>query len=247
VWGIGHQYATKLHAAGIYTAAALGHCSEAWARKQLGGVVGARLVRELQGTPCQNLQPSEDGTLARQSIACTRSFGTPLSLFSDLLGAVSAFTSRATEKLRRQGSTANTMTVFIGKNRHGTELPPYTFSTVVTLPMATNDTGELLRHVRMALKRIWQPHCTYKKAGVVFDGLETAGQQQLGLFTMPNRGEARARLMLDLDRLNQRLGSGTVGFAAALPSKGEPQAPWLGKTNFKSNAYTTDWNELWSI
>jgi DNA polymerase V len=34
---------------GITTAAALARCSEAMARKHLGGVVGARLVRELQG------------------------------------------------------------------------------------------------------------------------------------------------------------------------------------------------------
>lgn len=37
----------KLYTAGITTAAGLARCSEALARKHLGGVVGAWLVREL--------------------------------------------------------------------------------------------------------------------------------------------------------------------------------------------------------
>src|SRR6476646_8398136 len=72
VWGIGRQYATKLHAQGITTAADLARCSDAYARKHLGGVVGARLVRELPGYPCHQLNPSEDGTLARHRMACPR-------------------------------------------------------------------------------------------------------------------------------------------------------------------------------
>jgi DNA polymerase V len=69
VWGIGRQYAHKLTAAGIDSAADLAKVSEAWARKMLGGVVGARLVRELQGYPCTGLHPSEDGTLNGRALA----------------------------------------------------------------------------------------------------------------------------------------------------------------------------------
>jgi DNA polymerase V len=163
------------------------------------------------------------------------------------LGAVGAFTSRAAEKLRRQNSAVNTLTVFISKNRYGTEPPPYTFSTVITLPVATDDTGELLRHVRVALKRIWKPHTVYKKAGVVLDGLETAGQQQLNLFASPNRGEVRAHLMQELDQLNQRFGAGTVSFATALSPYGKHHAPWLGKADRRSARFTTCWDELWCI
>jgi DNA polymerase V len=247
VWGIGRQYAARMHDAGIRTAAALAKCSDSWVRKYLGGVVGARLVRELQGIPCHAFQPCEGGTTVRQSIACTRSFGTPLSTFADLLGAVSAFTSRAAEKLRRQGSAVNTMTVFIGKNKYSTDLPPYTFSTVVALPVPTDDTSNLLRHARIALKRIWQPGMPYIKAGVVLAGLETAGQQQLDLFSTSNNGETRTRLLQDLDQLNQRFGAGTVQFATAMIPKGKQQVPWLGNSDFKSGAYTTNWDELWAL
>jgi DNA polymerase V len=248
VWGIGRQYAIKMHEAGVHTAAALARCSEAWVRKHLGGVVGARLVRELQGIPCYAFQPHEAGaTTERQSIACTRSFGAPLSTFVDLLGAVGTFASRAAEKLRRQGSVANTLTVFISQNKYGTAPPPYTFSTVITLPEASADTSVLLSHACHALKRIWQARTAYVKAGVVLSGLETAGQQSLNLFTTSTNREARTQLLQGLDQINQRFGSGTVRFATASVPKGEQQAPWLGKADFKSAAYTTNWEELWAL
>ncbi len=175
----------------------------------------------------------------RQSTACTRTFGTTLSTFPGVFGAVSAFISRTTEKLRCQGSAVNTMSVFINKNRYSTEPPPYSFSTVITLPSAPTGNSELLRHARVALKRIWQPGTVYKKAGVVFDGLETAGQQQLSLFaSSSNNGETREQLIQDLDRLNMRFGSNTVRFAAAHVPQGE-RAPWEGKEEFRSAAYTT--------
>lgn len=246
VWGIGHQFATKLHGAGIYTAAQLAACSNSFARKHLGGVVGERLLHELRGIPCHQLQRSEDGTLARQSIACTRTFGTPLCAFPDLLGAVSAFTARAAEKLRRQNSVVNTISIFISKDRYGTQPPPCSFSTVVTLPVATSDTVELLRHAHNALKKLWQPGTVYKKAGVILDGLEPAGHQQLSLFEPTNKGEARDRLMQELDRLNGRYGAGVISFASALVRRGE-RAPWAGREEYRSPAYTTNWDELWSI
>ncbi|UOQ69549.1 DUF4113 domain-containing protein [Hymenobacter volaticus] len=111
---------------------------------------------------------------------------------------------------------------------------------------APEDTGDLLRHVRAALKRLWRPGCVYKKAGIIFDDLELAGQQQLDLFAKVNNEEARDRLMKDLDQLNERFGYGAVTFASAFVRKGE-QAPWATRSAFKSLAYTTDWADLWTI
>ncbi|SHL98916.1 Y-family DNA polymerase [Hymenobacter psychrotolerans] len=247
VWGIGSQYAQKLYAQGIYTAAQLASQSEAWARRHLGGVVGARLVRELQGTPCQQLAPSEDGSLRRQSIACTRTFAQPLSDFATVAAAIAHFASKAAVKLRRQGSAASVLTVFISKSRFGMEPPPHTRSAVLTLPTATSDTSELLRHVRAALKRLWEPGGVYRKAGVVLDGLETAGQQQLLLFEPNEQAERRAKLMAELDKLNERFGAGKVRFAAALPAQGEMLMPWVGQQQFQTPAYTTCWEDLLCI
>ena len=244
VWGIGRQYATKLHTAGITTAAGLAGCSDAYARKHLGGVVGARLVRELRGFPCQGLAPSEDGTLSRRSLCCSRTFGRPLSEFPDIVGAVSAFTSRAAEKLRKQGDAAHLLTVFLSKSRYGLEPPPYSCSAVLTLPVATSDTLELVRFARAALKKLWQPGNRYTKAGVIFDGLEPAGQTQLALFEAAPVSEKRARLMAELDALNRRFGKGTVKLAALLLPPGQSRAPWEGQAQWRTPQYTTRLEDL---
>ncbi|WP_426491304.1 Y-family DNA polymerase [Hymenobacter sp. 102] len=239
VWGIGHQYAQKLYAAGIRTAGELASCSEAYARKHLGGVVGARLVRELNGYPCQGLAPSEDGTRARRSLCVSRTFGRPLTGFSDIVGAVSAFACRAGEKLRRQGDAAHLLTVFLSKSRYGLEPPPYSCSVVLTLPVATSDTVELVRFARAALKRLWQPGNRYTKAGVMLDGLEPAGQTQLSLFEAPPVSEKRTKLMAELDALNRRFGKGTVQLASLVLPPGQSRAPWEGQAQWRTPQYTT--------
>lgn len=247
VWGIGRQYAAKLHGMGITTAAELAKCSEVVARKHLGGVVGARLVRELQGYPCHQLNPSEDGTLSRQTIACTRTFGKPLTNFEDIVGAVAAFASRAAEKLRQQESAASVLTVFLNQNRFSNTPPPHSRSAQVTLPVATSDTTELVRFARALLGRIWQPGTVYCKAGVLLDGFERGGQEQLSFFA-PDGGERAKRLMQKLDALNARFGKGSVQVATALAGKpGGEIIPWKGQQQRRTPAYTTCWEELWQV
>ena len=58
------------------------------------------------------------------------------------------------------------LSIFLSKNRYGSESPPYTFSTVITLPSATSDTADLLRHARAALKRLLAPqYCVQESRG----------------------------------------------------------------------------------
>jgi DNA polymerase V len=263
VWGVGRQYAAKLAAAGVDSAADLARVSDAWARKHLGGVVGARLVQELRGLPCSGLHPSEDGTLSRQSISCSRTFGRPLSAYADVLGGVAAFLSRAAEKLRAQGDTAHVLTVYISKNRFASNVaPPFSRSATLTLPAGpTADTTVLLGYARAMLNRLWEPGTAYHKAGVVLDGLEPPGTgQQLGLFDQaparvvlpakPALLTERPGLMASLDALNNRFGRGTVKVATALPAASiaptdsNSRPPWEGKAQWRSPAFTTRLEDL---
>ena len=252
VWGVGRQYAGKLRAQGLRTAWDLSQVSEAWARKHLGGVVGWRLVQELRGQPCHDLHPSEDGTLARQSISCSRSFGQRLTGLEDLWGAVSTYLSRAAEKLRAQGDQAYLLTIYICQDRYDTRVPPpYTRSTTLTLPSGpTADTLRLLAYGRRLLEKLYEPGRRYVKAGVVLDGLEPPGRgQQLDLFApvtaaVAPLADARAQqLMQRLDALNHRFGRGTVRPAAMVAAAGQP-APWLGKSEHRTPAYTTRLEDL---
>ena len=253
VWGIGYQYAGKLAAHGIRTAWELSQVSEAWARKHLGGVVGWRLVQELLGQPCHGLLPSEDGTLARKSISCSRSFGQRLATFADLWGAVATYLSRAAEKLRAQGDQAHILTVYISQDRYDTRVPPpYTRSTTLTLPGGpTSDTLQLLAYARRMLERLYEPGRVYAKAGVVLDGLEPPGRgQQLSLFAPASSPAANSlsdvraqQLMHTLDALNRQFGRGTVRPAATVTPAGQP-APWQGNARYRSPAFTTRLEDL---
>jgi DNA polymerase V len=267
VWGIGRQYAQQLAAAGIDSAADLSRVSEAWARKHLGGVVGARLVQELQGRPCSGLHPSENGTLSRQSISCSRSFGRPLTAFAEVLAAVTTFLSRAAEKLRAQGDQAYVLTVYVQKNRFDPRVPPpYSRSATLTLPGGPSaDTLVLARYAHLLVGKLWEPGTTYHKAGVVLDGLEPPGTgQQLNLFSPPPPASqlanireekqpqvSRPNLMSSLDALNQRFGRGTVQLATMLPAPANVnpadnscRPAWEGKAQWRSPAFTTRLEDL---
>ncbi len=245
VWGVGGRSAAKLHAAGVRTAAELAGVGDAWARKNLGGVVGARLLCELRGFSCAGVVVEDE---ARKSLACTRSFGRPLTRWEDVAGAVATHAARAGEKLRRQGLAARLLTVFVETNRFAAAPPPHSFSAQLTLSGATDDTVSLTRAALKGLERAWRPGRTYVKAGVVLDGLERAGAAAQGtLFgDAGGPGPARGELMRALDALNGRYGSGTVRVAAAVPGPGKAEA-WAMRREVKSPAFTTKWGELWEV
>jgi DNA polymerase V len=244
VWGVGYRSAAKLHTAGIRTAAQLAGVGDAWARKNLGGVVGARMLHELRGFPCSGVSVEDE---ARKSLCCSRSFGQVLTRVEDVAGAVAIHAARAGEKLRAQAMAARMLTVFIETSRYANAPPPYSFSTQLTLPTATDDTLTLTSWARRGLERIWRPGLRYVKAGIMLDGLERAGaDQQASLFADVARTPARAKLMDALDALNGRFGAGAVRVGMAVGAAGRPE-PWGMKRGAKSPAFTTKWGELWQV
>ncbi|AII50844.1 hypothetical protein N008_02465 [Hymenobacter sp. APR13] len=244
VWGVGGRSAAKLHAVGVRTAAQLAGVGDAWARKNLGGVVGARLLHELRGFPCAGLVVEDE---ARKSLACTRSFGQPVTALADMAGAVASHATRAGEKLRRQGLAARLLTVFVETSRFAELPPPYSFSAQLTMLVATDDTLTLAQVARKGLERIWRPGKRYVKAGVVLDGLERAGTgAQATLFGDVGAKPERANLMRAMDALNGRFGAGKVKVAAAVAGPGQ-QPAWAMRRDAKSPAFTTNWGELWTV
>ena len=51
--------------------------TEEWAHKNLGGVIGVRLVKELKGEPANEMK---DELVVKKMIATTRMFGSPLKI-----------------------------------------------------------------------------------------------------------------------------------------------------------------------
>jgi DNA polymerase V len=110
LWGVGRAYAQKLVNWGITNAWQLSNMSEDWARTHMGGVAGIRLIKELKGIPCIEMG---NELVTKKMIATTRMFGKNVTKLSDIQEAVSTYTSRAAEKLRRQNSVASMIQVFM--------------------------------------------------------------------------------------------------------------------------------------
>ncbi len=110
IWGVGKQSAIKIENLNYTTAFDLKSVPEDWARKHLGGVVGVRLVKELNGIHAIGL---DEQLTTKKMVSCTRRFGRPLTDIEPVKEAVAMYVSRAAEKLRRQKSAAGKITVFV--------------------------------------------------------------------------------------------------------------------------------------
>ena len=157
--------------------------------------------------------------------------------FGEIREAVSAYTSRAGEKLRGEGLAAGAVMVFMMTNRFS-QGPQYAESTVINLPVPSDSTTELLRHSISGAEAIYREGCRFVKAGVVLMELCPREQVQTDMFHSFDF-RAEKKIMDALDKINGRMGRGTLKYAA----EGLDQ-PWRTKFLRRSPRYTTRWDEL---
>jgi DNA polymerase V len=240
VWGIGRQWGMKLLGLGIRTAKDLASADRAMLRERFG-VVMERTSRELSGVSCIKM---EEVTADRKQIVSSRSFGTLTMALNDLEEAVTQYTCRAAEKLRRQKSVCGTLQVFLQTNAFRTSDPQYHPTATVKLGAPSDDSIRLTGAALSGLRRIYKPGFRYIKAGVMLNDIRPAIVQQLSLFdvatTTPSaHTSARSRLMGIMDRVNHAKGKGTLQLASA-----GIQNAWAMKRDNMTPGYTTRWDEL---
>ena len=238
VWGIGHRWGMKLLDLGIKSARDLATADSATLRSRFG-VVMERTVNELRGISCQAL---EDVTPDRKQIVSSRSFGHRIEALHDLEEAVTQYTCRAAEKLRRQQSVCAAIQVFLQTNIHNADEPQNNTAATIKLTTPTDDSLRLTGAALSGLKRIYRPKYRYVKAGVMLDGIQPATVQQGQLFDNAEIGApaaARTRLMQVVDRVNSKDGSGTLKLGS-----GGIRNAWSMKREKMTPAYTTRWDEL---
>lgn len=233
VWGVGYRYARALREKGITTAWDLRNAPQGWI-KQRFGVTLVRTVLELQGISCL---PLDLCPAPKKGITCSRSFGRPVVALSELQEAVATYTTRAAEKLRREGVIAPVLSVFITTSRFR-DGPSYSNSATLTLPVATDDTAELIHHALRGVESIYRSGYLYIKAGVILINLVPATLIQPNFFDTRDRERYRL-LMKTMDGINARFGSGSIQFAAAGLAK-----PWAMRSARRSLRFTTRWSEI---
>ncbi|MEY3216909.1 MAG: polymerase [Pseudomonadota bacterium] len=241
VWGVGPRIGAQLRAQGIHTALDLQGMDPA-AAKAGWSVVLEKTVRELNGIPCIAF---EDEPPAKQQIACTRSFGHPVTELQDLQEAITEFACRAAEKLRQQNSHTGQLMAFIRTSPFREKDPQYSRSASIPLPSPTSDSAHITQAATAILQHIYRPGFKYAKAGVMLMDLQPATRQQLTLDLDADMPENRVRLMQAMDQINQRYGRGSLKLARAVTGSAAPI--WQMKQNFKTPAYTTDWQRLLTV
>ena len=242
LWGVGHQYAKKLQEMwGIYDALQLRHVSEMFAKTNLGGVVGARLIRELRGDASKEM---EDELLSKKMIATTRMFGSPVGDIASIKEAVATYTSRAAEKLRKQHSAAKVISVFVVSKEqdHTTNFRmKNTNSTQIELPSATSFTNELIKPAVQMVDQLFVKGKLYKKAGVMLSGIVPDESIQGNLFRNESKNCER-KLMDMIDNVNFSQRDDVLKFAASGTTR-----DWKMRQELRSGRYTTRWNELFEV
>ncbi|MBL7743622.1 MAG: Y-family DNA polymerase, partial [Chitinophagaceae bacterium] len=241
IWGVGYRYAQKLKEFwGIYDALQLRNVSEEFARTHLGGVVGARLVRELKAVPSNEM---EEELVTKKMIATTRMFGNPVGDINDIKEAVATYTSRAAEKLRRQRGAAKVISVFVvakGEN-HNVDFRGAMHGNHVTLPTATSFTNELIKPAMALVDTLYEKGKLYKKAGVMLSGIVPDESIQGNLFVSENKNCER-KLMDMIDNINFSQRDDVLKFAASGTTR-----DWKMRQELRSPRYTTRWDELYGI
>jgi DNA polymerase V len=236
VWGIGRQHGKFLLKNGLKTAWDFTRLSDVFIRKNMS-VTGLRTKAELLGTACI---PMEYMPPARKSIRTARSFSQNVSEFDFVAEAVATFAASCGEKLRRQNSVANLLTVFLRSNKFDKNTPYYANAFTVQIP-AVNSNIILIKAATQALKIIFKKGFSYKKAGVLVSGLIPDKHRQLSLFDDADY-ERHRKIMNVMDKVNTENGYKLLKIAA----EGQARA-WRLKQEHRSNRYTTRWDELIEI
>jgi DNA polymerase V len=237
VWGVGRRIGKQLNDAGVHTVLDLTRLSPSMVKSRWS-VVLERTVRELQGEPCINL---DEAPAPKQQIACTRSFGRPITEIGPLIEAVSEFTSRAAEKLRKQGCVACQILVFAHTSpfRPG---PHFSKSVVMPLRWPTADTRLLVQSAVLGIEQIYQPGYQLSKAGVMLMDLTPDTTMQAEFDFEAPEGRDKSRLMSAVDSINSRFGRGTINVGSAVGAG--VRREWSMKQDRLTPQYTTRWSDM---
>ena len=236
VWGIGFRLTKKMQAKNIKTAYDFTlPYNEAFIRKEMG-VVGMRLKYELEGKSVLEIEEPK----AKKNIAVTRSFEKDITDFNELKERVVTFASVCSEKLRKQNSCCNVVTLYLRKDPFNANGEKYSFYRMQTLSFPSNTSFSISQTAIMMLKDLYQEGTAYKKAGVIVSEIVPSSQRQFKLFDEEN--PKYQKLMEVMDAVQAKTCERKLRLASQ-----DLKRTWKMKQNHLSNRYTTNFNELLEV
>nr|WP_303215950.1 Y-family DNA polymerase [uncultured Prevotella sp.] len=245
VWGIGRKIARKLDYMGIRTAAQLADQKESWVRCHFN-ITTVRTWKELNGENCISIEELPQ----KKSICTSRSFADEgISDKNVMEEAVANFAVRCTEKLRRQDSVCQGVTVFAWTSRFNDHVPEYTIHDSLVLPIATDAQDEIVGAALTILRARYPKSVSdrpdlsfrFKKAGVILWQISPSTPREQDLFDPINRERQKA-LMAAIDAINHKNGYGTIRQAIQ-----GTDCRFDLKRGYMSKRFTTDISDILEV
>ena len=210
VWGVGRQLSKLYIKNGIDNAYKLKNISNTWVKKSTN-VLGAKTVMELRGISCIDLETEET---RRKSCCVSRSFGKKVESLDKLKESITTHCLNASEKIRTDKQTTRAVTIFIRTSPFDKNRKYYSNSITIELPVATNNSIELVKTAISGLGKIYKYGYFYQKAGVILSKLRDASEKELNLLApiLENKSQP---LMRAIDFTNAKYGRNAISIAQA--------------------------------
>lgn len=237
VWGIGFRLTKKMKAKNILTSYDFTLPQhEVFIQKEMG-VVGNRLRLELLGQSVLEMEEAKD----KKHIAVTRSFEGRIANLNELKERVSTFASVCGEKLRKQHSNCQVVTVYLRKDKfHNPDNGRYNFYAQETLPFPTNSSITLGKVATKMIEQLYREGEEYKKTGVIVSAITPENQKQYNLFQDENpKHEA---LMKVMDTYFKKTGERKIRLGMH-----DLNRTWKMKQNYLSPKFTTNINDIITV
>jgi DNA polymerase V len=239
LWGIGRQSSNKLARININSSYDF-YRADVGIIETLLGVNGKRVYQELRGHPCI---PIELIPPTRQQIVSSRSFGSDLSDFDELKQALTVLTRKAVNKLNSHQLAATTLTVFIYTNPHKKDKPCVHLSKTIGMTTAIQDESQIIPLTAKTLRLIYEPGHSFYKGGIVLGNL-TKNYRQQDLFSSTQNEQPQ----INSDNSSSAMQSINRRFNESLKYASEiGNDRWYPRAEFRSNRYTTSWDELLTV
>lgn len=246
VWGIGRRYAEKLHKVGIANALDFASMLREEVNALFRNINALRTWRELNGEDCV----PDEVMAKKKSICVSRSFDGMVADLDTIKVHVANFAARVSEKLRKQGSTAGVVGVFVATNPFREDLLQYSNFAEHRFLTPTNALIDINRAAMACVEQVYRERYRYKRAGVIAMSIESGGAVQTNFLDFDaERFQKMKRLDEVVDRINKVNGTETIVLGAQ-QYKGTGKAQkWeeVIKRDYKSPNYTTRWSDIMKL
>jgi DNA polymerase V len=234
IWGVGKQLSKLYIKNDIDTAYKLKNISNTWVKKNTN-VLGAKTVMELRGIPCVDLQTTEP---KRKSCCVSRSFGKKVENIEKLKESITTHCLSAAEKIRGDDQVAKSVTVSIRTSPFDRHREYYSNSITIDLPIATNNSIELIKAATEGLMAIYKYGYFYQKSGITLSNLNDSEKEEFNLLTPLLETKSKS-LMKAIDFTNTKYGRNSISIAQAGVTNS-----WKMRREHFSNIDTASFNSL---